>query len=147
MPPPLREPDVFHCVAKQLAILGHVDGFARGRDQLDSVFLEHALANQVERAIQCGLPTHRGQQRARPLLGNDFRDRAPVNGLDVDGIGARGIGHDRRGVRVDQDNSVALVLERLARLRSGVIEFARLPDDDGAGTDDQNAFEIVTAWH
>ncbi len=52
-----------------------------------------------------------------------------------------GVGHDRRRVRVDQDDPVALLLQRLARLGSGVIELAGLPDDDGAGADDQDAFD------
>ena len=84
-----REPDVLHRVAKQLAVLGHVDGFARGRDELDAVLLEHAFAHEIERAIERRLPAHRRQQRARPFLGDDLGDRAPVNRLDVDGVGAR----------------------------------------------------------
>ena len=57
-----REPDVVHRVPEQLAILGHVDGFARRRDELDAVLLEHALAHEVERAVQRRLAAHRRQQ-------------------------------------------------------------------------------------
>src|SRR6185503_677905 len=59
-----RETDVLHRVTKELAVLGHVDGLARGRDELDTVLLEHALADEVERAVERGLAAHRRQQRA-----------------------------------------------------------------------------------
>ena len=44
------EADLAHRVAEQLAVLRHVDGLARGGDQLDAELLEHAFAHQVERA-------------------------------------------------------------------------------------------------
>jgi hypothetical protein len=67
-------------------------------------------------------------------LGDDFRrDR-----LDVGGVGKIGIGHDRRRVGVYQNDPVALLLQGLAGLRAGIIEFACLTDDDRAGAYDQN---------
>ena len=42
---------------------------------------------------------------------------------------------------------IALFLERLAGLRSRVVELAGLPDDDGAGADDQHALDVGTLWH
>src|SRR3712207_8553669 len=40
------------------------------------------------------------------------------------------VGHDRGGVGVDEDDSVALVAERPARLRPRVVELGSLADDD-----------------
>ena len=57
---------------KQLAVLGHVDGFARRRDQLDAVLLEHAFAHEVERAVERRLAAHRRQQRVGLLLLDDL---------------------------------------------------------------------------
>ena len=62
------EADLAHRVAEALAVLGHVDRFARCGDQLDAVLLEHALAHQVERAVERGLAAHRRQQRVGALL-------------------------------------------------------------------------------
>jgi hypothetical protein len=70
-----------------------------------------------------------------------------VDRLDIDGVGTSRIGHDRCGIRIDEDDSVAFLLERLARLSTGIIEFAGLPDDDRAGADDENALEIVASRH
>ena len=102
------EPDVAHGVAEQFAVLGHVDRFARGGDQFDVVLFEHAFAHEVERAVERRLAAHRGQQRAGAFLFDDPRDRAPVDGLDVDRVGHLRVGHDRRGVRVHQDDPVPL---------------------------------------
>jgi hypothetical protein len=52
--------DFAHRIAEQLAILGHVDGFARSGDELDAVTREHSFAHQIERRVQRGLPTHGG---------------------------------------------------------------------------------------
>ena len=59
--------------------------------------------------------------------------------LDVRPVGELRIGHDRGRVRVHQDDPVALVLQRLAGLRAGVVEFDGLTDDDRAGADDEDA--------
>jgi hypothetical protein len=58
--------------------------------------------------------------------------------LDIGRVGKLRIGHDRRRVGVDQDDPVALLLQRLAGLGAGIIELARLADDDRAGADDQD---------
>ena len=141
------EPDLAHRVAEQLAVLGHVDGFARGGDQLDAVLREHAFAHQVERGVQRRLAAHRGQQRVGLFLFDDARQRAPVDRLDVDRVGHLRVRHDRRRIRVHEDDAVTLLPQRLAGLRAGVIELARLADDDRAGANDQDAFDVCTFWH
>ena len=75
-----------------------------------------------------------GRSRGDDLLDDLRRDR-----LDIGRVGQLRVGHDRRRVRVDQDDPVAFVLQRLARLRAGIIEFAGLPDHDRPGADDQDA--------
>src|SRR5260363_90871 len=42
---------------------------------------------------------------------------------------------------------MACLNQRTARLRSGIIKFAALPDDDRAGADDQNAMQVSAFWH
>ena len=114
---------------------------SRGADQLDAVLLQHAVVGQVQRAVQRGLPAHGRQQRVG-LLGDDLLDRLPVDRLDVDRVGHLRVGHDRRRVAVDQHHAIALVAQRLARLRAGIVELAGLADDDRAGADDEDGFEV-----
>ena len=111
------------------------------------MFLEHAFAHQVERGVECRLAAHGGQQSVGLFLLDDPRDGLPVDRLDVDGIRHLRVGHDRGGIGVHQDDAVALLAERLARLGAGVIELAGLPDDDGAGADDQDALDVSSFGH
>src|SRR6202008_3635135 len=57
--------DLLHRQLELLAVFGLVDRLARGADQLDAVLLQHALAREVEGAVERGLPAHRRQQRVR----------------------------------------------------------------------------------
>src|SRR5262249_23494030 len=50
-------------------------------------------------------------------------------------------------VRVDQDDLVALLAEGLAGLGAGVVEFAGLADDDGAGADQEDFLQVGALRH
>ncbi len=139
--------DLVHGLAETLAVLGHVDGVARSADHLHAVLLQHAFAHQVERAVQRGLSAHGGQQRVGAFLLDDACHRAPVDRLDVDRVGHVRVGHDGGGIGVDQDDAVALLAQRLAGLRAGVVELAGLTDHDRTGADDQDAVDVGTFWH
>ncbi len=76
-------------------------------------------------------------------LGDDLRrDR-----LDIGGVGQVRIGHDGGRIGIDQHDPIALVLERLAGLRAGIIELAGLADDDRAGADDQDRGDVGPFGH
>jgi hypothetical protein len=83
-----------------------------------------------------------GSNASGLLLGDDLLDHLPGDGLDVGRIGRFRVGHDGRRIAVDQDDAVALFAQRLAGLSAGVVELAGLPDDDGAGADDQDALQV-----
>jgi hypothetical protein len=50
-------------------------------------------------------------------------------------------------VRVHEHDAIAFRLERLARLHAGVIELARLADDDRTGADDEDALDVGAPGH
>ena len=139
--------DFGHGAAEAVAVLGHVDGIRRGADHLYRVLLKHAMAHQIQRAVQRSLAAHGRQQRIGTFAGDDARYRAPVNRLDVHGIGHVRVGHDGGGIGVDQDDPVPLFPQGLARLRARVVELAGLADHDGTGADDQDAFQIGALGH
>ena len=85
-----------------------------------------------QRAVERGLAAHRRQQRVGALLLDDLGDDFGRDRLDIGGVGQIRIGHDRRRIGIDQDDPVALGLQRLAGLGSGIVEFAGLADDDRA---------------
>ncbi len=141
------ETDVLHGLPEQVAVLGHVDGLAGSGDEFYVVFLEHAFPREVERTVEPGLAAHRGQEGVRTFPGDDSLDRRPVHRLDVDRVRHLRVRHDRRRVGIHQDDPIALLPQRLARLRAGVIEFARLADHDGTGAYDQDALYICAFGH
>src|SRR5690606_14284830 len=50
-------------------------------------------------------------------------------------------------VGVDQHHAVTLVAQGLAGLGAGIVELAGLADDDRAGADDENGFEVSALGH
>ena len=93
-----------------------------------------ASADEREGGVEAGLAAHGGEERVGAFLLDDLGDDLRGDRLDVGGVRELRIGHDRRGIGVHQDDPVPLLAQRLARLSAGVIELARLSNDDGAGT-------------
>ena len=142
-----RQADPGHRLAEQLAVFRHVDGVRRGADHLDVEFLQHAHLAQRQRAVERGLPAHGRQQRVGSLALDDLGDDLRRDRLDIGGVGQIRVGHDGRRIRVHQDDPVALILERLAGLRAGIVELAGLADDDRAGADDHDRFDVGSFRH
>ena len=71
----------------------------------------------------------------------------PGDRFDVGGVRQPRVGHDGGRVGVDQDDAVALLLQRLAGLRAGVVELAGLADHDRAGADDEDAVDVGAFGH
>ncbi len=128
-----------HRVPELLPILGAADGIEARTDELDSEALEHSCLAERDGEIERRLPPQRRQQSVGTLLLDDCGDRLGVQGLDVRRVGPLGVGHDRRRVRVDEHDAVALRPQDAASLRAGVVELARLPDTNRARADDQDA--------
>ncbi len=142
-----RQSDAGHRVLELEPVLGLLDRLFVGADHLDAVLLQYAVLVQVEGAVERGLAAHRRQHRVGPLLGDDLLDHAPGDRLDVGDVGHLRVGHDRRRVAVDEDDAEALLAQRLAGLRAGVVELARLADDDRPGADDQDRAEVGALRH
>ena len=142
-----RQTDLLHRLVEAITVFGLVDGVGVGADHLDTVLLEHAFALQRQRTVQCGLAAHGRQDGVRAFLLDDARHGFPGDRLDVGRIGHHRVGHDGCRVGVDQDDPVTLFTQGLAGLCAGIVELARLADDDGAGADDQDAFQVCTFRH
>ena len=144
------EADPVHRLAEQLAVLGLGDRVLVGADQLDAVALQRAGARQRHRGVERGLAAHRRQQRvvgASRARGDDALDDLRRDRLDIGRVGQFRVGHDRRRVRIDQHDPVALLAQRLAGLRAGIVELAGLADDDRPGADDQDAIDVSALGH
>ncbi len=145
--PRRAQADGLHGLVEQVPILGLVDGFLGGPDQLHALLGQHAVAVQIQRTVERRLPAHGGQQRIGLFLFDDLGHRLPLHRLDVGGIGHGRVGHDGGRVGVHQDDPVALLLQGLAGLGAGVVELAGLTDHDGAGADDENTLDVGSFGH
>src|SRR6185295_6723401 len=141
------EADPGHRLLELLAVLRLVDRLARGADHLHAEALEHALAREVERAVERGLAAHGRQQRVGALLLDDARHRAPGDRLDVGGVGHLRVGHDGGRVGIHQHHPVALLAQRLAGLRARIVELAGLADDNRSRANDQDAPDVSSFGH
>ena len=139
--------DVLHRLVEARTVFGLVDSVGIGTDHLDAELLQHAVLFQVQRAVQRGLATHGRQQGVGAFLLDDLGHSGPLDRLDVGGVSHRRVGHDGGRVGVHQDDAETFFLQRLARLSAGVVELAGLADDDGAGAEDQDTFDVCTFWH
>ena len=135
-------------------------------DVADAIYLEPLTVDAIEAVIARERPegllaglggqtalnlamalSEAGQQALRLLLGDDRLDGLDGQRLEVDRIGDLRIGHDRRRIAVDEDHLQPFGAHRLARLTAGVVELARLSDDDRTGADDEDALQVGSAWH
>jgi len=81
------------------------------------------------------------------FLLDDFCDDFGRDRFDVSAIGEFRIGHDRGRIGIHEHDLVALLAQRLASLHAGIIELAPLPDDDGAGADDEDLVDVGATRH
>ena len=139
--------DLFHRLLEALAVLGLVNGVGRCADQFDAVLLEHALAGKIHREVERGLSAHRRQDGIGPFLVDDAFDHLPVKRLDVGCVRRLRIGHDGGRIGIDQNGAVALLAQRLASLRPGVVELAGLTNDDRTGAKNHDRLDVCTFWH
>ena len=132
---------------EELAILAALDGVDVRADELHAVALERAGAMQGHGGVERGLSAERGEEGVGPLALDDALDVRRGDRLDVRRVGELRIGHDRRGIRVDEDDPDALGLEHATGLGARVVELARLADDDRPGADDQHGGDVVATGH
>ena len=141
------EADVFHRLTEQLAAFGLLDDFGPRADEFRAALGQHAGFRQRERRVQARLPAESGQDGARAFLAHDGGNRFRFDRFDVGAIRKPGVGHDGRRVGVHQYDLVSLFFQGLDALSPGIVEFARLADDDRARTDYHDLLEICTLGH
>ena len=81
------------------------------------------------------------------LADDDFFHAFGRDGFDIGAVGELRVGHDGGRVGVDEDDAIAFLAQGFARLRAGIIELARLADDDRAGADDEDAVDVGAFGH
>ena len=132
---------------EQLTVLGPADAVVAGTQQLYAALVQNALLLQLHGEIQPRLPADAGDDGVGTLETEDLCQILHRQGLHVDLAGDGGVGHDGGGVGVGQDDLIPLLPEGQTGLGAGVVELGGLSDDDGAGADDQNFFQVRSLRH
>ena len=130
-----------------LAVLAGADRVNRRADQLDVEALKNAHLGQGDGRIEGRLATEGGQEGVGAFLLDNRSHDLRGDRLDVGRVGDTRVGHDGGRVGVDEDDAQALLLQDAACLRARVVELARLADDNGARSDDEDGRQIVPAGH
>ena len=136
-----------HGVLEDLPVLAALDGVHLDANHAHAILFQDAGLGEFGGQVEGGLAAQVGQQGIGALLGDDPFQGRRVQGLDVGGIGHPGIGHDGGRVAVDQHDAIAEAAQGLAGLGAGVVEFAGLADDDGAGADDEDGMDGGVLGH
>ena len=103
------------------------------------VLLKNPRVIKRNRKVKSRLSPKRRKETIRPLRGDDALEHLSGQGLDIDRICRRIVGHDRRGVAVDKHHANPFFAQRAASLCPGVVELGGLSDDDGPGADHEHA--------
>ena len=141
------EADGAHRLLEQLPVFRDLDRLDLGANQLDVVLLENAEFVQIHGEVQRRLAADRREDRVRTFARDDRLEELGRQRLDVGPIRHLGVGHDRRRIAVDQDHFEPFGPQRLACLRTRVVELAGLADDDRTRADHQHTFQVGSSWH
>ena len=139
--------DADHDLLELVAVLAGPDRLDASPDELHVVLGERPVVVQGNRQVQRGLAAEGRQDRVRPFLRDDLFQHVRRHRLHIGGVGELRVGHDGRRIGVHQADPDALGSQHPACLRAGVIELARLPDDDRPGPDDQHRLQVRAPRH
>ena len=142
-----RLADRFTKCLEKLSVLGSLNRLGRGTEELYAGLTKDALLFKLHRKVKSGLSTDTGYDRVGTLVSDDLCHVLKSKRLHIHLVRDGGVGHYGRGVRVDEDYLVSLLLKCKTRLCSCIVELCCLSDYDGAGADDHNSFEVCSLCH
>ena len=107
---------LLHGVLELNTVLAALDSVYLHADNLYVVLFKHAGFAQLRAEIKSGLTAEVRQQGVRALLLNDLGQTVNVQRLDIGDIRNVRVGHDGRRVGIHQNDLIAELAQRLARL-------------------------------
>ena len=121
-----------HPLAVCLAVFGLLYRFEICAEYADIIFLPDAEFVGLHAEVEGCLSAHGGEDGIY-LFGLQY----VYHGLDIDRhevdvIGDHGVGHDGRGIGVEQGDFDTLFAQAAGSLGAGVVKFTCLSDNDGA---------------
>ena len=126
--------DFGQLVGEDLAVFGVDDRLDGRAEHLNIILFEHAVFEELDAAVQCGLAAKGKQDAVGFLFFDDLLHEIWSHRQEVDPVGNVFRRLNGRNVRIHQNRPDALFLESLQGLRAGVVELAGLAYLQRAGT-------------
>ena len=123
-------------------VLPTLDRVELHADDLNAEALQNACLRKLGTEVEARLAAQVREQRVRPLFFDDLCKPLHVERFDIGNVCHLRVRHDRRRIRVDENDPVSEPAKRLACLRSGVIKFTGLSDNDRTGSYNQNTVDV-----
>ena len=101
---------MLHGLLEELSIFRLVDGLSIRSDETDAVRVEKAVLGKLHSKRESGLAAEPGEQAVRLFLFDDAPKRFYCQRLEVDFVRERAVGHDGRGIGVDEHDVYARFL-------------------------------------
>ena len=142
-----RHADFFHRILEFDTVFTAFDRFKVNTDDFNIIFGKDTCIGKVDCQVQRSLTAQVGQQGIGFFAHDDLFQTLHGQRFNVGMIGHTGVGHNRSGVAVRQNDFVAEAAEGFARLSTGVVKLASLTDNDRTGTDDEDLVNVLALSH
>ena len=117
---------------EQLSVLGSFNAFSTRSEKLGVTFTQNAFLFELHCEIESGLTADAGKDGVGTLIAKNLCNVFERKRLHIYLVRNGGVGHDGSGVRVYENDLVALLLECKTSLCACIVKFRRLSYDHRA---------------
>ena len=138
---------VLHQGTEHLSVFCTVDGFNVCTKNFYPEFIKDAVFCQFHNKVQTCLTTKGAENRIRSFLEDDSFGRVKCQRFYIDTVCDGGVCHDGSRIGVDQNDFISFLTQCCAGLRTCIVEFSCLTNDNRTGTYDHDLMYILTLRH
>ena len=139
--------DFLHSFLEHFAVFATFDCTDLSAQQTNIVLVQNALLFQFHSHVQTNLPTKSCQQGIRTLTFDNFFNEFNADRFNIYTVSHMHISHNGCRVTVNQYNLQAFFLQSTASLSTCIVKLCCLTDDNRAGADNENLFNIFKFRH
>ena len=127
--------DFIEFIDEDLAVFGINDRLDGSAEHLEVIFVEYALVEKLDTAVESGLAAEREHDSLRTFAGYHLLDKERGDGQEVDMVGDSLGSLHCRDIGIDEHCLYTLLAECLECLASRIVEFSGLADLERARTE------------
>ena len=139
--------DFLHSFLEHFAVFATFDCADLSAQQTNIVLVQNALLFQFHSHVQTNLTTKSCQQGIRTLTFDNFFNEFIADRFNIYTVSHMHISHNGCRVTVNQYNLQAFFLQSAASLSACIVKLCCLTDDNRAGADNENLFNIFKFRH